>query len=188
MEDNEKFAASSFKDFINVTEIHRSNSGYVYIATYKYDKKKYLLKERKISEMGKKKSILIEAYLLRQLNHQNVVKCEGWFTDDLRTSIFIVIEYCYGEDLYQFIQKQLKINEYLNESFIWNIFSQICEGVMHLHENGIIHRDLKLLNIMICGDVTIKPIIKIIDLGISRQLTNDTMFLNTFYGTPLYLR
>lgn len=73
---------------------------------------------------------------------------------------------------------------YFREEQIWFIFHQICLGLRHLHEHGIVHRDLKGLNIMCAKD---GRRYKVGDLGVSRQVSENTMMLNTFYGTPLYL-
>jgi serine/threonine protein kinase len=75
-------------------------------------------------------------------------------------------------------------NNYFDEKFIWFIFHQICLAVMHLHENGIVHRDLKPLNILLIKQ---DKHVKLADLGVSRQVSQNTFMLKTFYGTPLYL-
>lgn len=72
---------------------------------------------------------------------------------------------------------------YFDESEIWALFFQICLGINELHSKGIVHRDIKSLNVMLNSNRTIA---KIADLGVSRQVSNQTMFLTTFYGTPLY--
>jgi serine/threonine protein kinase len=87
----EKFASSNFSDFIEIQEIYRSQAGAVYKGKFKYDKKEYVIKERKIPELGKQKDIMSEAKLLMQLDHPNVIQCEGWFRDERRNSIFIVL-------------------------------------------------------------------------------------------------
>jgi serine/threonine protein kinase len=87
----ERFAASSFNDFNEVKEIYRSNAGIVYVGRFKYDSKNYVLKERKAPELGKRRDIMNEVQLLGQLDHQNVVRCEGWFLDEKRKSLFIVL-------------------------------------------------------------------------------------------------
>ena len=131
-----------------------------------------------------------EVNLLSQLDHPNVVRCEGFFRDESRKSLFIVLEYCPGGDLKAVIDAYKAQGQgrdrYLDDRLIWHIFVQICEGLKHLHEHGIVHRDLKAMNIMIVQTDT-KFVAKIADLGVSRQLSDDTMMLQTFYGTPLYL-
>ena len=57
-------------------------------------------------------------------------------------------------------------------------------GLTHLHKNGIIHRDLKSMNVLLCDGA---KVVKITDLGVSRQLSENTFLLKTLYGTPLYL-
>jgi serine/threonine protein kinase len=96
---NERFAAASFSDFSEINELYRSNSGTVYKAKFKYDGKTYVLKERKLSELGgsnkanRRKGMMNEVNLLQQLNHPNVIKCEGWFWDRKKEngSLYIVL-------------------------------------------------------------------------------------------------
>lgn len=180
----ERFAASSFSDFYGVKELHRSQTGAVYSAFFKFDKKRYVLKERKIPELGKSKNIMNEVVLLQQLSHPNVVRCEGYFRDEQRKSLFIVLEFCDGGDLFALLKQYRIARRSLSEPHIWHIFYQLCDGLKHLHESGIVHRDLKTMNVM-CIDGG--QVIKIADLGVSRQLSDETLMLDTFYGTPLYL-
>lgn len=187
---NVKFASSSISDFNGLSELHRSSTGAVYVGTFRYDNTKYILKERRYSELGVRSDLMHEVNLLTQLNHPNIVTCEGWFRDEKNKSLFIVLEYCEGGDLQSFIKFQKsgdKPVKFIPEELVWIIFEQICDGVLHLHENGIIHRDLKPLNIMLCKRGGNKHRIKIVDLGVSRQVSHDTDFLKTFYGTPLYI-
>ena len=58
MADEHRFAASSFSDFSGIEELHRSQTGAVYSAYFKYDKKRYVLKERKLPELGRAKDIM----------------------------------------------------------------------------------------------------------------------------------
>jgi NIMA (never in mitosis gene a)-related kinase len=183
---NKKFASASFSDFYDIKELYRSGAGAVYCAKYKYDKQKYVLKERTLPELGKRKDMMNEVNLLSQLDHENVVKCEGFFRDGERKSLFIVLEYCKGGDLKSLLDKKKAEGQGLEERLIWHIFLQLCNGLKHLHENGIVHRDLKTMNVMIVRDER-RFIVKIADLGVSRQISEDTMMLQTFYGTPLYL-
>eukprot|EP01040_Poterioochromonas_malhamensis_P006842 gene6842-7377_t len=214
----EKFASCHFRDFIILEELYRSRIGIVYKVQFKYDSKIYVLKERKIAELGQRKDILNEVKLLQQLRSQNIVQYEGWFRDDDRKALFIVLEYCNGGDLYHFLEKRKETGrshrsrggrggsdvagagsitastdrdrdgwKYLSEKEIWFIFYQICIGLKHLHENGIIHRDIKTLNVFLSFINDSHVFFKIGDLGVSRQVSENTFLLNTFYGTPLYL-
>ena len=190
---NKKFSSCSFNDFNSIRELYRSSAGAVYCAKFRYDNKKYVLKERTLPELGRRKDIMNEVNLLSQLNHPNVVRCEGFFRDEGRNSLFIVLEYCQGGDLKALLDGQSRSNgnrkEYFDEKTIWHIFVQLCDGLKHLHEHGIVHRDLKTMNIMVINTKKHKHRydVKIADLGVSRQLSEDTMMLQTFYGTPLYL-
>jgi len=103
---------------------------------------------------------------------------------DDQGSLFIVLEYLDGGDLHKKIEFHRSKKCYFSERYVWYIFHQICSAVCHLHENGIVHRDLKTLNIILTKNDTV---VKVADLGVSRQVSEDTVMLKTFYGTPLYL-
>lgn len=154
-------------------------------ATFKYDNKDYVLKQNKLDNGSRsRKNALNEVALLMQLSHVNCIKCHGHFFDESHNSIYIVLDYCEGGDLHSLIDERRKTSAHFEESEIWNYFLQICLGVQHLHQMGIVHRDLKTLNILLSRDRTV---VKVADLGVSRQMSQDTMLLETFYGTPLYL-
>jgi serine/threonine protein kinase len=75
-------------------------------------------------------------------------------------------------------------DRYFPENYIWYVFAQICEGVKCMHEIGIVHRDLKPMNIFCSPDYLH---FKVGDLGVSRQVSEDTLMLQTHTGTPLYI-
>lgn len=185
--DNLRFGACSFGDFEVVKELQRSPQGAVFVCRFKYDGKLYALKERRVSEMGSRKNVMSEILLFQCLDHENILRCEGWFHDEKRKSLIMVLEYCECGDLHHLICHQKRLSgsrRYLREKYIWFLFSQICSGVKHLHSTGIVHRDLKSLNIMLKNK---GKRIKIIDFGVSRKVSENTVALKTFYGTPLYL-
>ena len=76
------------------------------------------------------------------------------------------MEYCEGENLRNFIDKNQKNNTLIEENIIKSIINQICFGVNEIHKNKIIHRDLKPENIFMDQEMNIK----IGDFGISKQL------------------
>lgn len=73
------------------------------------------------------------------------------------------------------------------------LFIQVCEGVQHAHQKGIIHRDIKPTNVLVAVPDD-KPVAKIIDFGVakatSQRLTEHTVAteLGQLIGTPEYMR
>ncbi|KRH92078.1 Serine/threonine protein kinase, partial [Pseudoloma neurophilia] len=86
----------------------------------------------------------------------------------------MIYEYINGESLLDLIRKK----KFLNENESKKIFKQIICGVKYLHENFVVHRDLKIENVLIKNDGTVK----IIDFGLS-NFYNKNNYLNTFCGS-----
>lgn len=92
------------------------------------------------------------------VNHNKaIIKLFEVFSDD--NYVYMVFEYVSDGDLV----KYFKVNPLLEEDQLKKFFYKILKGVNYLHENSIIHRDLKLDNILI--DKNMNP--KICDFGIS---------------------
>uniref|UniRef100_A0A0N5C326 non-specific serine/threonine protein kinase n=1 Tax=Strongyloides papillosus TaxID=174720 RepID=A0A0N5C326_STREA len=123
---------------------------------------------------------LNEVSLLSQLDHPNIISYYDSFEED--GILMIEMEYADGGNLGQFLMMQ---EEYLNEDVIWFIFTQIVDGVSYLHQNSILHRDLKTANIFL----TKKNEVKIGDFGISKIMGTNTKIdgASTVIGTPYYI-
>lgn len=93
----------------------------------------------------------------RRLNHPNIIKLHEIYIDS-KFNIQLVMDYC-GWDLRQFYQQK-----YVYSGNFSRIVKQIAEGLNHIHECGLIHRDIKPQNIF----VTEQHNIKIGDLGIGK--------------------
>ncbi|CAG9315583.1 unnamed protein product [Blepharisma stoltei] len=90
------------------------------------------------------------------------------------------MEYADGGDLHTKIKNHILCNTSFPESQIWTIFIQLIRGLKALHDNKILHRDLKSANIFMCSDGTVK----IGDMNIAKISKNG--FANTMVGTPFY--
>ena len=122
-----------------------------------------------------KQKIKNEIGILSRLRHPFINQILDSFETDKH--IFIVMEYVCG-DLLGFIRKRGKLSESISKL----IFKQIIEGLKYIHKKKIVHRDIKLDNILI--DLT--NTVKICDFGVSRKLSNgDVMYEHC--GTPAYI-
>jgi len=116
-----------------------------------------------------------EMEILSQISHPNIIKIYEVFEN--QDKIVIVMEYASGGELYDFITKHKNLNELQAKHF----FSQIVSALRYCHKQGIVHRDLKLENILLDRNGQIK----IADFGLSNRFTT-TSKLTTFCGSPLY--
>lgn len=83
-----------------------------------------------------------EIELLRVCEHPNIVHLLDSFEDPM--NIYLVLEYIEGSNLLKYVAKKEKLEEPLCKK----VMKQIFEGLKYLHEIGIVHRDIKLDNIM----------------------------------------
>jgi len=78
------------------------------------------------------------------------------------------MELCAGGDLLSYVRKRRKLNETLAKY----LFKQIIEGIGYIHSKNILHRDIKLENILLDD----KGHIKIADFGVGKQLTGKKLY------------
>ena len=123
------------------------------------------------------KKILYETNLMQKLNHPNITKILEMFEDD--KFILIIMEYINGGNLFSFVKKRRKLSEKISKF----LFRQIILGIKHIHSKNIVHRDIKLENILI----DLNNRIKICDFGIGVILNSEEELLYDQCGTPMYM-
>ncbi|XP_051516454.1 NUAK family SNF1-like kinase 1 [Myxocyprinus asiaticus] len=116
-----------------------------------------------------------EIEITASLLHPNIIHLYEVF--ESRERIVMVMEYASGGELYEYIQEKQKLSEEEARHF----FRQITSAVHYCHKNGVVHRDIKLENILLDKDLNVK----LADFGLSNHYTRDH-FLDTFCGSPLY--
>jgi len=97
--------------------------------------------------------------------------------------VVIISSMCYGGDLAKAVESRGCLSEVQARGAMAGIF----RGLSHLHAQGIVHRDLKLENVLIAekGDFSS---VKIIDYGFAKQLCGaSSEAMNTVCGTPMYI-
>ena len=117
-----------------------------------------------------------EINILKRLRHKNVIQL--YEIMESKTNLYIVMEYCEGKELFDYIVK----NKYLSEKEACRFFQQIIDGVEYLHLSNITHRDLKPENLLLDN----KKRIRISDFGLSNMGEKIDSLLETPCGTPSY--
>ncbi len=120
--------------------------------------------------------IIQEIELMRNLDHPNVIKIYEIFENS--KFIFIVLEYVDNGDLLSYMKKYGTFTE---QHYI-PIFFQILNALNYLHSLNILHRDIKLDNILLNKEGEVK----ICDFGVSRRMRRDKIIFEHI-GTPAYL-
>uniref|UniRef100_A0A8C4QDV1 Myosin light chain kinase, smooth muscle n=1 Tax=Eptatretus burgeri TaxID=7764 RepID=A0A8C4QDV1_EPTBU len=126
-----------------------------------------------------KESIRHEIELMNSLHHPKLVQCQAAFED--KSNIIMVMDLISGGELFERIIAE---DFELTERECIKYMRQIVEGVCFVHEQGIVHLDLKPENIM-CVNKT-GTSIKLIDFGLARRLENNKS-LKVMFGTPEFV-
>ncbi|KAM8868488.1 NUAK family SNF1-like kinase 2 isoform 1-T1 [Synchiropus picturatus] len=133
------------------------------------------IRKEKIKDEQDLVHIRREIEIMSSLCHPHIITIYEVFEN--KDKIVIVMEYASRGDLYDYICDKRRISEREARHF----FRQIVSAVHYCHQNGIVHRDLKLENILLDGSGNVK----IADFGLSNLYHRDEL-LQTFCGSPLY--
>jgi serine/threonine protein kinase len=120
-------------------------------------------------------SLTREIHHHRQLHHPHVTQMYEVIATE--SSIWLVTELCCGGELFDYLAEKGRIAEV--EARI--LFGQLCLAVAYLHNNGIVHRDLKLENVLLDERCRVK----LGDFGFTREFEKGA-FMETFCGTTGY--
>ena len=132
--------------------------------------KKYLTDETS------KKKVMQEFSILKLMRHSSIIRLYETF--ESKKHILFIIELCAGGDLLNYVRKRRKLKETIAKS----VFQQLIDGLIYCHSKGILHRDIKLDNVLLnaVGDL------KICDFGVSKSLKKGEKAFEQC-GTPAYI-
>jgi len=175
-------------------ELGRGQFGSVYLTKLDNDNTPYATKVYDRQTVEKAGDLLryikTEATILKNLNHPNIVKLKE--VKKTKKHYYIVMEFCNGGELSANLRKyQAKYNKAFPEEIVQYLMKQIVGAINYLHNLDIMHRDIKLDNILLHYDSEedkknlniMKSKVKIIDFGFAIFLKNRLG--ETAVGSPL---
>lgn len=140
------------------------------------------IKELKIkhfkNEIIRKKFRQVETQLYLYMQHPNIPKLVDFVDMHEQEQLYIIMEFIEGISLERYIYSEIGL---IPEVKALPMFLDILDTVAYLHNNGILHLDIKSNNIMILPDGNIK----LIDLGIASRISDASD--STGFGTPAYM-
>lgn len=120
-----------------------------------------------------------EVEILKRIDHPNVIKLYEFYED--ATNIHLVTEYVDGGPLYELIVEVKKVPEQVAA----HIMKQLLGAMLYCHSNRIVHRDLKLENILL-DEKSLVANLKVIDFGLSTLITTNQR-LTQCLGSAYYM-
>lgn len=165
-----------------IKAIGRGSYGAVYLYRRREDNHNVVIKQITLEAITQHDAKMshTEVRVLSMLQHPFIIQYYDSFQHD--TAMMIVMEYAPGGNLHAFLQSRLPDNLLPEEDAI-ELFCQIVIGLQHIHEQNILHRDLKTHNILLDQN---HRRLKIGDFGISKILASKSK-AHTVVGTPCYL-
>lgn len=157
----------------------RGAFGKVSLGMHKLSRKLVALKsinKEYMSDQKQKSKVMHEVGILLRLRHQSVVKLYETF--ETKRHMLLSMELCAGGDLLNYVRKRKKLDEVSAKV----IFKQIVQGLGYIHRKRILHRDIKLDNILLDGNGNVK----IADFGVSK-LVKPGDIMHEQSGTPAYI-
>jgi serine/threonine protein kinase len=126
-----------------------------------------------------------EARAVSRLSHPNVLHVTDFGTAQGGIP-YLVMELIEGDELSKYTGKAVSPAEVVGAAV------QILRGLQHAHERGVVHRDLKPSNVFVANDHAGRPVMKIVDFGISKLADADPTASTAtrtgmVFGTPKYM-
>ena len=146
-------------DFEILQRLGKGTFGKVFKVISKLNNKVYAMKIADLAELKKKgkrglQLTLNESKFLTVLSHPHIIKYYTNFMEG--DNLYLIIENAENGDLASFTLSNKKLGRNIPEDELWSIFLQCMQGLSYIHDMGVIHRDIKLGNILMDNNMTIK--------------------------------
>ena len=192
-------------DYIFIKNLGKGSFGDVFLTKKANSPQLYATKKIPISNLKREKFaqyLKNEINIMKILGHKNIVKLHEVIKRD--KNIYIIMEYINGGTLLDYLTsyKKMHNDKPFPQKIIQYFLKQIVDGLIHIHSKNVLHRDIKLENILLNFPPEIKKEnrdytqaqIKIIDFGLSTQLRHfqykdkdKKILAQSAVGTPMYM-
>uniref|UniRef100_A0A4W5KSQ8 Serine/threonine-protein kinase 33 n=1 Tax=Hucho hucho TaxID=62062 RepID=A0A4W5KSQ8_9TELE len=170
-------------------KLGQGSFGVVCEATHNETRKKWAIKKVNKEKAGSSGVKLLEreVSILKRVNHAHIIHLEEVFETQKR--MYLVTELCEGGELKELLQKNTRFTEEETR----HIINSLAEAIVYLHKKDIVHRDLKLENILVKsyhhGVDNDMINIKVTDFGLSVKKggVGSENMLKATCGTPIYM-
>lgn len=175
-------------------ELGRGASGVVSLVRRRSDGRLFAAKEIMFADLNERRSILEEVHLMQSLpQHPSLLGLEEVIEG--RSSVTMILEYSSEGTLRDYLYSQpmsggdqFEVKDGLSEDEVLRFLTQLVNALHFLHSNDILHRDLKLENLLLFSKCSV---VKISDFGVAtilgRSGTGSERMAQTTTGTPHYM-
>ncbi|PNS18583.1 hypothetical protein CAC42_5122 [Sphaceloma murrayae] len=137
------------------------------------------IKQMDLRNQPRKELIVNEIIVMKDSKHPNIVTFLDSFLQEETNELWVVMEFMEGGALTDVIDN----NPSIGEDQIATICLEVCKGLIHLHSQQIIHRDIKSDNVLLSS----RGFVKITDFGFCAKLTDTRNKRATMVGTPYWM-
>lgn len=180
------------KRYVLERRLGKGGMGSVYRAKHVHLKSTHAIKIISPEVVQSDPSLLVrftqEAILVASIHHPNIVSVTD-FGIEIADTLYLVMEYIEGISLDEFLQKEKR----LSPAKAYEILKPIALGVGVAHSQGITHRDLKPLNVMLRTGAPLSQAVKVLDFGLAKIKSTESFAslimakTTNLLGSPHYM-
>ena len=151
--------------YMKIQELGSGGYSKVYRVQNQITSEIFACKELPINKIKDKEKFNKEINIMSKCDHPNIIKLNEIYQD--KRYLHLIMEECCGGTLFDRLLKKMEDeDETLTEKEAAKIFKQIMSAICYCHNQGIVHRDLKMENVLFLSKAVDSPV-KIIDFGLS---------------------